>query len=965
MKSTLRPFILLFCAVIFSLTTACTLSIHTPFAANANAPASPPTQLAFQTQPSSTAGAGVTFSSQPVIEIEDAKGNIVTSATNTVTLAAYTNSTCTTPASGTFTITNNGLAASSGVASFAGVNYGVTLTGPSTTIYIGASSSGLTSACSNAITITPGNPSKLIFSTEPSASGTAGIALSTQPGITIEDTYGNVVTSASNAVTLAAYTDSACTSAGTGTFSATTNPLTPTSGVATFAGVNYTKSGTFYIGASASGLSGACSSAINVAAGAPSQLVWTSAPYGNPFVNQCTPVQIGVEDKYGNTATVSGSAVNLTLVPSGSAKFYSDSACSTQTTTSTISAGSSSTPNIYLTDSVSESEGDYATAATLTPTPTDSSIWIVNAVVTAYSSTSFAAGTCQQVTVTFEDNNGATTAIGGGTNSGDLAGITAGSSQFYTDAACTTPLTSPMWFSSGATSATLYTKDIRAESFDPYITWGQTSGYLGVNSPPSGTQLGTTVTVNATTPQTLIITGPTFEAPGTCVPLTVTDTDQYGNPSPVSGSAMTVNLSATGSAAPNSSSSCTGPPISSVSIGVGSSSQTFYVEDSATETSTITASATSMTSASFNLDSTSTSLLTDVSTAGNFTCAVVGGAVKCWGNNDGGNLGNGTTTSSLAPVTVSGVSGVTKVLTGEGNSTSNDWACALESNNTVWCWGDTGGGGTSTPSEVKLSGSPILASSISMTAGDACATSTSYALYCWGYDFGNTLYTGTPQTIIGIGSGVSSVGDDDVKCVILTGGDLNCWGGNSQGQVGNGTTTYESSPVQVIGLTSGIVSVQQSNNLGYTTTCALNTSGSVYCWGFANDNRVADNSYSGNQTTPVASNESPLTSGVFAIYGIYNVSAFCAISSTGALYCWGGEMGGGNGIGGYNWSNDVLTEFSSGVTDFSGGYVQSDIYTQCAIVSGNLECWGHNYAGNLGNGTITDNTTPIYPMSLE
>ena len=163
MKSTLRPFILLFCAAIFSLTTACTLSIHTPFAANANAPASPPTQLAFQTQPSSSAGAGVTFSSQPVIEIEDAKGNIVTSATNTVTLAAYTNSTCTTPASGTFTITNNGLAASSGVASFAGVNYGVTLTGPSTTIYIGASSSGLTSACSNAITITPGNPSKLIF----------------------------------------------------------------------------------------------------------------------------------------------------------------------------------------------------------------------------------------------------------------------------------------------------------------------------------------------------------------------------------------------------------------------------------------------------------------------------------------------------------------------------------------------------------------------------------------------------------------------------------------------------------------------------------------------------------------------------------------------------------------------------------------------------------------------------------
>src|SRR6185437_9194297 len=121
----------------------------------------PPTQLEFVTEPSTSAGSGAALSLQPVLEIADENGNTVSSSTASVVLAAYTNSTCTTPAPGTLSASKS---ASSGVASFSGVAY----SGPAgSTIYIGASSSGLTSACSLAISISAGAPAKLVFTTEP------------------------------------------------------------------------------------------------------------------------------------------------------------------------------------------------------------------------------------------------------------------------------------------------------------------------------------------------------------------------------------------------------------------------------------------------------------------------------------------------------------------------------------------------------------------------------------------------------------------------------------------------------------------------------------------------------------------------------------------------------------------------------------------------------------------------------
>jgi len=114
-----------------------------------------PFTLAFSTQPSSQGNSGVVLNNQPVIQIQDALGNLVPTATNTVTLTAYSDPHCTLPVPGVFSISTNPVSTTSGSASFAGLTYTYATAVPGT-IYIGAmpkAGSGLQSACSKAVTV--------------------------------------------------------------------------------------------------------------------------------------------------------------------------------------------------------------------------------------------------------------------------------------------------------------------------------------------------------------------------------------------------------------------------------------------------------------------------------------------------------------------------------------------------------------------------------------------------------------------------------------------------------------------------------------------------------------------------------------------------------------------------------------------------------------------------------------------
>ncbi|HEV3329142.1 MAG TPA: fibronectin type III domain-containing protein, partial [Acidimicrobiales bacterium] len=253
------------------------------------------TKLVFTTQPTNSTG-GSALGTQPVVAVEDAASNVVPSSSAAVTLSVSTGA-------GTLACTANPLSATAGVASFGGCT--ITL-GTQGTFKLSATSSGLTTVTSAAFTVA-GAATKLVLTTQPTAS-TGGAALTTQPVVAVEDSSGDVVTASSAPVALAI-------ASGSGTLACGTNPLTPTSGVAAFAGcaISLGTEGSFTLSATSSGLTSATSSSFTVA-GAATKLAFTTQPStatgGSPFSSQ--PV-VKVEDGAGDVVTTSSAPVTLAI----------------------------------------------------------------------------------------------------------------------------------------------------------------------------------------------------------------------------------------------------------------------------------------------------------------------------------------------------------------------------------------------------------------------------------------------------------------------------------------------------------------------------------------------------------------------------------------------------------------------------------------------------------------------------
>ena len=281
------------------------------------------------------------------------------------------------------------------------------------------------------------------------------------------------------------------------------------------------------------------------------------------------------------------------------------------------------------------------------------------------------------------------------------------------------------------------------------------------------------------------------------------------------------------------------------------------------------------------------------------------GAVKCWGWNPTGNIGNGTTVDVKTPYTVIS-SGATAVY-------SSTWSsCAVLSGGVAKCWGQNDQG----------------------QIGDGTAT---------GYN-----HKTSPVTVAGLPAGVIKVAIGEASaCALTSGGAVWCWGDNSLGAVGDGTTTNRLAPTQVTGLTSGVTDV----GVGNGSACALQ-SGAVKCWGSNWTGIVGDGTYT-DRLTPTQ--VTGLTSGVSKI-SVTTWSA-CAIQ-TGGAKCWGYGYPGEGSVNAQANVPRQPTGLTSGVTDIStssGG---------CVVQNGAVKCWGPNYNGGVGDGTTTDRTTPVQVTGL-
>lgn len=417
-----------------------------------------------------------------------------------------------------------------------------------------------------------------------------------------------------------------------------------------------------------------------------------------------------------------------------------------------------------------------------------------------------------------------------------------------------------------------------------------------------------------------------------------------------------------------------------------------------------------------------------VVTGGSHSCAIAaGGALFCWGGNYDGGLGDGTTSARATPtpVCITGttdtgncvqLTGVTSVSLGSSHS------CALVAGGNVYCWGDNSSGklgdGTTVdrlnPTLVCATGSTDTADCVGLAIGlpgvvqvslgdeHSCAVTTGHAIKCWGSNYwsqlglghvdgdsddhpnpisvcpapsawnGTECNDGVPVSPLG---GVGSVSAGALHtCVVLTGGELRCWGDDRSGQLGdasNATWSWRDNPVRVCeggseaaGTCAPLTGATRVASGTYHTCAIVGAGNDAYCWGANYEGRLGDGTTSdrANPTRVCVSGSTDTADCV----GLASVAALdvgdgggCAQKSDGSLLCWGSNGSSQLGLGVGNSTVDHATNPGSVCMTGSGGACAAATGASsltvrqesvCAIVAGNVRCWGENGYAQAGIG---------------
>lgn len=334
-----------------------------------------------------------------------------------------------------------------------------------------------------------------------------------------------------------------------------------------------------------------------------------------------------------------------------------------------------------------------------------------------------------------------------------------------------------------------------------------------------------------------------------------------------------------------------------------------------------------------------------IAAGGDHTCAILSDStVSCWGANEGGQLGDGTTTPHSEPVVVSSIVGATAI-TADGSRT-----CALLAAGTASCWGwglaPRAGGADPVPVPV-----PGLAGIVDISAGyPMCAVLDTGTVWCWGSnsfgELGNGTETdsATPVQVQGITTATQVTAGEGHACALLIGGTIRCWGDGSRGQLGDGSTTTRSVPISVPGIV-GAIAVEA---LG-ASTCAILTDHTTACWG-ANDLGQIGDGTSTDRHTPVAG-------GAHAVVATLSAAKYgaCAVHQAGDAVCWGSNRVGELGDGVINRYVPTATAAMPAVSTVATLWGST-----CALMTdGTVRCWGSREGGPLGDGVGEPSSVPV------
>ncbi len=340
-----------------------------------------------------------------------------------------------------------------------------------------------------------------------------------------------------------------------------------------------------------------------------------------------------------------------------------------------------------------------------------------------------------------------------------------------------------------------------------------------------------------------------------------------------------------------------------------------------------------------------------ISTAWHNTSAIkTDGTLWAWGWNDFGQLGNGTTTATLAPIKIGNANNWLKISNGSAHT------LALKTDGTLWSWGLNDEGQLGDGTTVNKT-SPIQIGNatdwVNIDAGmiHSFAIKSNGTLWAWGNNFSGQLGDGTEigklvPTQIGTANNWAKItANGDHTVAIKTDGTLWAWGLNGDGQLGDGTTVNKTSPIQ-IGTGNNWVSVEVSG----ASTIALKADGTLWSWGWNQDGQLGNGTATTGSTTP----QQIGTDNNWSKIAFDNVHCM-AIKSNGTLWGWGnnslGQIGDGSIV---NKLLPIQVGFANNWDKIAVGPGATFILKQ----DGSLWVTGGNSSGQLGDGTTVGKIVP-------
>jgi alpha-tubulin suppressor-like RCC1 family protein len=348
--------------------------------------------------------------------------------------------------------------------------------------------------------------------------------------------------------------------------------------------------------------------------------------------------------------------------------------------------------------------------------------------------------------------------------------------------------------------------------------------------------------------------------------------------------------------------------------------------------------------------------------AGQFhTCGVTSdNRAFCWGQNESGQLGNGSQDNDSVPVPVAG--GLQFIQVSAGVS----FSCGVTATNRAYCWGinsfgQLGNGSTSrSPTPVAVAGG-LRFREVRAGSLHACGRTTIDEAYCWGNDtYGqlgdsSTLQRSLRPVKVAGGHRFFSVtaggfSDQGLSCGVTHTNRGYCWGYGAGGQIGDGKTLIRRWPRLVTG------DLHFTDlDAGTEHACAVGTDARAWCWGAGANNfgQIGDGTFAGRPKP------SPVVGGIS--FRRIEAGEFhsCGVATSGAGYCWGqgyyGALGNGDPLGGADHASPVAV---------AGGLVFAAITAgkshSCGVTTGGQGyCWGANNAGQLGTGSTVPALAPV------